>query len=99
MVVNIGEFLNEYLESKVMAVLILDVNATVQFINETYSYILGLTNEEIVGKYIGDITPDSRALIVTKTGKAIIGYNWKIDNYNMIGVAVPRFQSLRTTSL
>ncbi len=87
------ELLKEYVESKVMAVLVLDVNGIVQFINDTYLNILRVTKEEIIGKFIGDITPESCALIVTKTGKAIIGYNWKIDDYNMIGVATPVFKN------
>ncbi|MEN6390012.1 MAG: sigma 54-interacting transcriptional regulator [Syntrophomonas sp.] len=81
--------LNEYVESKVMAVLILDVNGIVQYINKTYLDILELTKEQTLGKFIGDITPESRALIVTQTGKAIIGYNWTINGHNMIGVAIP----------
>ncbi|WP_276662347.1 sigma 54-interacting transcriptional regulator, partial [Syntrophomonas wolfei] len=64
-------------------------NGTVVFINKTYLDVLGKKKEEVVGKNVGDITPESRTLTVLRTGKAIVGYNWSVNGYNMIACALP----------
>lgn len=79
-------------DSAVMAVLVLDKDGQVVHINKTYLEILGKNEEEMMGTYIGAVTPNSRALVVTRTGKAIIGYPWIVNGYNMIGCAVPLFK-------
>lgn len=79
----------DLLDTNAMTAIIVDNNMKVVYINKTYLDILGKSEEEVVGKYVGDITPESRTLIVIKTGKAIVGYNWLINGYNMIACAVP----------
>ncbi|GAB6181911.1 hypothetical protein JCM14036_32300 [Desulfotomaculum defluvii] len=84
-----GLLVSDLLDNNAMVAIVLDRNGSVLFINKTYLVILGKTEEEIVGKFIGDITPESRAIIVLKTGKAIVGYNWSINGYKMIACALP----------
>ncbi len=82
--------LADLFDSTHMAVLVLDKEGYVRYINPTYLGILGHgKEEEVIGAHIGAITPQSRALMVTKTGKAIIGYPWIVNGHNMIGCAVP----------
>jgi transcriptional regulator with PAS, ATPase and Fis domain len=83
----------DVLDTNEMTALIVSKDGTVTFINKTYLYILGKTEEEVLGKNIGDITPQSRTLTVIKTGKAIIGYNWSINGYQMIACSVPLIQN------
>lgn len=78
-----------------MATILVDKDGVVVFINETYARILGLKRREIVGKHIGEITPDSRTLVALKTGKAIVGYNWIVNGRNMIACALPIYQDKR----
>ncbi|MCR4399607.1 MAG: sigma 54-interacting transcriptional regulator [Syntrophomonadaceae bacterium] len=72
-----------------LSVIVVDAHGVVTFVNQTYSRVLGMAKEEVEGRYIGDITPHSRTLIVLKTKKAIIGYDWSLNGYHMIGSAVP----------
>src|SRR5512137_2579849 len=80
---------SEVLDTNAMTAIIVSKEGTVNFINKTYLDILGQTEEEVLGKNIGDVTPESRTLTVIKTGKAIVGYNWSLNGYNMIACAVP----------
>ncbi len=84
-----GLLVGDVLDTNAMTALIVCKNGTVVFINKTYLDILGKNEEEVVGKYIGDITPETRTLTVIKTGKAIVGYNWLVHGYNMIACSVP----------
>lgn len=80
---------SEMLDTNAMTALIVSKDGIVEFINNTYLHILGKKEEEVVGKYIGEITPESRILTVLKTGKAIVGYNWSLNGYTMIACSVP----------
>lgn len=77
------------MENAAMAAMVVDEHGKVIYINNTYLHMLGLCREEVVGKFIGDITPDSRTLIVLRTGKAIVGYNWTVGEHRMIACALP----------
>ncbi len=88
-----GLLLSDVLETKTMTALIVCKDGSVRYINKTYLDILGKKEEEVVGKYVGDITPGTHTLIVLKTGKASIGYNWSVNGYNMIASAIPLIQN------
>ncbi|MEA4925292.1 MAG: sigma 54-interacting transcriptional regulator [Syntrophomonadaceae bacterium] len=79
----------EVLDTNAMTAVIVSKDGMVEFINKTYLDILGKKEEEVVGKYIGEITPDSRTLTVLKTGKAIVGYNWSLNGHMMIACSLP----------
>lgn len=76
-------------ENPSICAIVVDQNGTVVSVNSTYLRVLQRSREEVVGKYIGDITPNTRTLVVLRTGKAIVGYNWSINGYNMIACALP----------
>lgn len=82
-------FSDFFMDNSTMAAMVVDQSGKVVFINRTYLNILGMSEKDIMGKYIGDITPDSRTLLVIRTGKAIVGYNWSINGYKMIACALP----------
>jgi len=75
-----------------MAVLIVDKEGKVQYINETYLRVLRLSIEEVFGKPIISITPHTKTAKVLSTGKAITAYNWNINGHQMIGCAIPLFK-------
>ncbi len=79
----------EVLDTNAMTAVIVSKDGMVEFINKTYLDILGKKEEEVIGKYIGEITPDSRTLTVLKTGKAIVGYNWSLNGHMMIACSLP----------
>ncbi|HWP96886.1 MAG TPA: sigma 54-interacting transcriptional regulator [Syntrophomonadaceae bacterium] len=78
-----------WMENPTICAMLVDQTGRVVFINNTYLGILGKSEDDLVGSYIGDITPDTRTLIVIRTGKAIVGYNWFINGYKMIASALP----------
>lgn len=88
-----GLLVSDLLDTNAMTALIVDKNGMVMFMNKTYLDILGSREEEVVGKYIGDITPGSRSLTVIRTGKAMVGYNWSVNGYNMIACSIPLIQN------
>ncbi|MCX5779958.1 MAG: sigma 54-interacting transcriptional regulator, partial [Firmicutes bacterium] len=88
-----GLLVSDLLDTNAMTALIVDKNGIVVFMNKTYLGILNYTEEEVVGKYIGDITPGSRSLTVIETGKAMVGYNWSVNGYDMIACSIPLIQN------
>ncbi|MDD4753842.1 MAG: sigma 54-interacting transcriptional regulator, partial [Desulfitobacteriaceae bacterium] len=76
-----------------MATLLVNQDGNVIFINETYLRILKLTKEEVIGKPIETITPNSRTLITLKTGKAIVGYSWIVNGRHMIGSSLQIYEN------
>ncbi len=80
---------HEVLETNAMTAIIVSNEGIVDYINNTYLNILGKNREEVIGKHITDVTPETKTLNVIKTGKANIGYNWTVNGYTMIACAVP----------
>ena len=76
-----------------MAAIMVDKDGKVIFINETYLRILKLTKKEVVGKNIGTITPNSRTLVVLRTGKAEVGYNWIVNDQHLIATSLPVYEN------
>lgn len=79
-------------QSPYMAVIILDINGIVVYVNKTYLQILKLPLEKVLGRSITAITPRTKTAKVISTGKAITGYNWIVNGHQMIGCAVPIFK-------
>ncbi len=75
-----------------MAVVIVDKNNLVTFMNKTYLDILRLTADKVLGKPLYTITPSTKTVKVLKTGKAITAYNWNINGHQLIACAVPLFK-------
>ncbi len=91
-----GLLVSDLLDTNAVTAIIVDKDGKVKFANKTYLDILGLNEEEVIGKYIADITPKTRTLGVIKTGKAVVGYNWSINGYNMIACAIPLIKNGET---
>jgi len=75
-----------------MVVIVVDKDNLIIYVNKTYLRILKLPAEKVLGKPILSITPATRTVKVMNTGKAITGYNWNINGYQMIACAVPLFK-------
>lgn len=84
----------EYLFDQIpyMAAIMVNKDGKVIFINETYLRILKLSKNQVVGKHIATITPNSRTLIVLKTGKAEVGYNWIVNDQHLIATSLPIYE-------
>ncbi len=87
---EIGRILeNLFTENRFMAAMIVDDRGRIVSISETYLKVLSLSREEVMGRAAKEITPHTRVLTVLESGKAIVGYNWRINDYNMIASCIP----------
>lgn len=75
-----------------IAAMIVDKQGYVVFVNKTYLKMLKRTEKQMIGKHISEITPNSRTLEVLKTGKAIIGYYWPVNDYEGVASSIPLFK-------
>jgi transcriptional regulator with PAS, ATPase and Fis domain len=88
--VNIGSVLEGlFTQNQFMAAIIVDSKGKVLSVSETYLQVLDLSKEEVVGKPIKEITPHTRVFTILATGKAMVGYNWKVNGHNMIASTIP----------
>jgi len=76
-----------------MALKLLYEEGKVIFINKTYLRILKLSKKEVIGKHVGTITPRSRTLVVLKTGRAEVGYNWIVNDQHLIATSLPVYEN------
>jgi transcriptional regulator with PAS, ATPase and Fis domain len=53
------------------AVVVVDRDGTIVYVNPAYTRIMDFTAEQVLGRNMKDVTPDARTLKVLKTGKAI----------------------------
>lgn len=86
---KVGDIFNQ---NPYMAVIMVNRDGIVTFINNTYAGVLGLPPEKVLGRPIRAITPNTYTTKVLKTGKAITAYSWNINNHQMIGCALPLFE-------
>lgn len=87
---NFGEIFDQ---NPYMAVVIVDKNNIVTFINKTYLKILQLPMDKVLRKPLTDITPATKTAKVLMTGKAITAYNWKVNGQHLIACSVPLFKN------
>lgn len=86
---NLGEIFDQ---NPYMAVVIVDKNNLVTFINKTYLNILKLSADEVVGRPLTDITPATATAKVLRTGKAMTAYNWVVNGQHLIACTVPLYK-------
>lgn len=79
-------------QNRYMAVVFLDQDGIIKYLNETYLQILNLSRDQVVGKHVLEITPHSRAYITLQTGKAKVGYEWIVNGHHTLGTALPIFE-------
>jgi len=88
-----GELLEELFDQNpYMVALITDNEGNLLYISKTYLKILNLSKEEALGRPIKEFTPQTRVTAVLRTGKAVVGYNWRVNGYNMIASCIPIYK-------
>ncbi|HEX3031132.1 MAG TPA: sigma 54-interacting transcriptional regulator [Bacillota bacterium] len=75
-----------------MAVVMVDKNDLITFMNKTYLNILNMTADKVLGKPLVTITPSTKSVQVLSTGKAVTAYNWNINGHQMIACSIPLFK-------
>ncbi|MEQ8200380.1 MAG: sigma 54-interacting transcriptional regulator [Syntrophomonadaceae bacterium] len=77
------------------AVIATDSRGRVIFVNNTYLIALGFSREEVMGRYIEDITPYTHAMKVLRSGQADDFYIFTCNGEDSIGRAHPVIKSGR----
>lgn len=78
-------------QNQYIAGYIISTDGRIAYVNDTYLKILNMGRSEVLGRPIIEVSPHTRTLTVLKTGKAIVGYNWKVNGRDMIASAIPIF--------
>jgi PAS domain S-box-containing protein len=80
------------IESPYMVYVIVDKDGFITAMNQTYLDILGLKKEDVVGKYILDITPTSGLQEVLDTGKIVQAEIWPIKDRDTVVTRLPVYK-------
>lgn len=79
-------------QNQYIAGYIIDHQGRVVYINETYLKIIEMEKEDVIGRPILEISPQTKTLKVLETGQAMCAYNWKVKGRNMIASSIPIIQ-------
>lgn len=87
-----GEFtalFEALVEGPYMLYVAVDTGGYITAMNQTYLDILGVKKEDITGKYILDITPNSKLMEILATGRIDDADIWSIKGHDMIVTRLP----------
>ncbi|MBN1829991.1 MAG: sigma 54-interacting transcriptional regulator [Deltaproteobacteria bacterium] len=71
------------------AILISDRNGVVLFINDAYSRLTGVEQNDIIGKYVGDVRKGAKLPDALKTGRSLRGIRRTVDKIEYIADVHP----------
>jgi len=72
-----------------MGIVIVDKNGYVTVANDTYIHIVGKTRDEVIGKYIMDVTSNSQLPKILETGEVHIADYWPCNGHDLIVTRFP----------
>lgn len=73
------EIIKQVLEA-IDCVLVTDINGKIIYINKNHAQVLGIELEEVFGKHVQDIIPNTRMHLVAESGKEEIGSIFQMKN-------------------
>ncbi len=86
---KIKDALEAVVETPYEDLVVVDENARIVMMNKFYLDGLGLSLEDVLGKHILEITPQSQLPETIRTGVARIGDLWKIGDRELVVMRVP----------
>jgi len=81
--------INELVANPSIGYIIVDSNANITHINQTYLNALGKKRKEVIGRPITEITPGSRLPEILATGKIDTVDVWTVNNHSMLVNRLP----------
>lgn len=82
-------FSEALVESPYMVYVAVNSEGRITLMNQTYLDALGITKEEVIGKYIADIIPNSQLPEVLRTGRIDKADIWKVGDRDTIVTRLP----------
>jgi len=86
------EILDGILENPYIGIIIVDTEGYINKINKTYLEILGLREEDTLGKHVLEITPHSRLPEVLRTKEVHLADHWPVNNHDTIVFRMPLYK-------
>ena len=86
---NLKSTLESAIESQFEGIVVVDKNGIVTMINQAYKEFLGVETQEVVGKHVVEVIPNTRMHIVAQTGKAELGDLQRIGDNQVVVTRIP----------
>lgn len=74
--------LSAILDSVQEAIEVADIDGNIQYVNNAFSRVTGISEQERIGKNIFEASPDGALASVLKTGKLVFGHRTKVGGSN-----------------
>lgn len=81
--------LNGMIQNPYMGIIIVDKDGFIRIINQTYLDILGMKEEDVLGRHVLEVTPHSKLLDVLKTGEVHLADHWPVNGHDTIVARMP----------
>ncbi|NPV93330.1 MAG: sigma 54-interacting transcriptional regulator [Firmicutes bacterium] len=85
--------LEAMVENPYMGIIFVNTEGRLLLINQTYCDILEKKKEEVVGRHILDVTPNSGIMEVIRTGRTDIADLWSIKGHDMVVTRMPIYEN------
>jgi transcriptional regulator with PAS, ATPase and Fis domain len=82
-----------WFENPYVGIMMVDTKGYIRIINQTYLDVLGLQEENVLGKHVLDITPQSRLIKVLKSEKVDLGDYFLANGYDTIAFRTPIYKN------
>lgn len=79
----------EVLELLYHGVIMVDIDGIITMMNEAYCEFLGVAMEEVIGKHVTEVIPNTKMHLIAKTGQSDYGKLMKINNREIIVMRHP----------
>jgi len=83
------DLLESLIDNPYESLILVDVDGIVRFINNSYEKHYGRNLENVIGKFVLDVAPESRLPEVLKTGKVIVGRSRILKDKSQIVIRLP----------
>lgn len=81
--------LETVIDNSYEGIVVIDDQGRIALMNEFFLEVLGLSSQEVIGKKIRDLSPESNLPETLKTGKAQFGETWHLNGRDFIIMRVP----------
>lgn len=73
-------------------IIVVDKDGRITMLNQAYQEMLGVTQEQIIGRHVTEVLENSRMHIVVQTGKAEICELWRVRGHDCVVTRKPIFK-------
>ncbi len=86
---NLKSTLESAIESQFEGIVVVDKNGIITMINQAYKEFLGLETQEVLGKHVAEVIPNTRMHFVAKSGKAEFADIQRIGDNQVVVTRIP----------